>query len=137
MHSIFLQRIYYEDTDAGGVVYYANYLKFAERARTEMLRKHGIEQHQLMREKSIAFVVRRAEMDLKSPARLDDELTIYTKIEQLKPASLLMKQRILRGADELSVIGVKIACVNAEFKPTPLPKDLLEIFKKAASDSSN
>lgn len=127
-------RIYYEDTDAGGVVYYANYLKFAERARTEMLRGLGVDQRDLLEKAGIAFVVRRAEMDLKSPARLDDELTVHTHIEAIKPASLIMKQRIVRGEDELSVISVKIACVTAGanniFKPTPLPKDLLEKLAK-------
>ena len=120
-------RIYYEDTDAGGVVYHSNYLKYAERARTELLRAHGIEQQALLENHGIAFVLRRAELDLKSPARLDDEITIHTTIEAIKPASVQMRQTITRGEDELSVIHVKIACVNHQFKPTPLPKDLLEI----------
>ena len=130
----FQLRVYYEDTDAGGVVYYANYLKFAERARTEMLRQLGVEQRSLAANHDILFIVRKAEIDLKSPARLDDELTIYTTIEETKPASLVMKQRICRDGngpeDELSVIRVKIACVNSAFKPTALPKDLLEKLTK-------
>lgn len=134
-------RIYYEDTDAGGVVYYANYLKFAERARTEMLRELGVEQRALLEAHGIAFVVRKAEMDLKAPAYLDDELIIHTHIEEIRPASLRMMQRISRHptamqgkADSVAHICVKIACValdeNNAFKPTPLPKDLLEKFAK-------
>ena len=126
-------RIYYEDTDAGGVVYYANYLKFAERARTELLRAHGIEQQKLLEEQGLAFIVRHAELDLKSPARLDDEITIHTEVQHIKPASVVMHQSIRHrenSEDELAVILVKIACVNREFKPTPMPKDLLAIFEK-------
>lgn len=125
-------RIYYEDTDAGGVVYYANYLKFAERARTEMLRSLGIEQRKLLEEQGIAFVVRRAALDLRSPARLDDEITIETTINQIKPASLLMTQTISCAENKLCEIQVKIACINKAFKPCPLPKEMLEIFKNLA-----
>lgn len=124
--SEFNLRIYYEDTDAGGVVYYANYLKFAERARTEMLREMDIKQRSLAQNHDLLFVVRRAEIDLKSPARLDDELVIRTTIEGIKPASLLMQQSILRGDVVLCDITVKIACVNSQLKPCALPKYLLE-----------
>lgn len=124
-------RIYYEDTDAGGVVYYANYLKFAERARTEMLRDLGIHQGELLDKQSIAFVVRHADLDLKSPARLDDALMVRTHLIASKPASLTLQQHIVREQQELCVVRVKIACVNAAFKPTKLPKDLLEKLSKS------
>jgi acyl-CoA thioester hydrolase len=93
---IFPVRVYYEDTDAGGVVYYANYLRFAERARTEMLRRHGIESSELMAKEGIAFAVRHCEADYRRPARLDDRLEVRTRLLALGGASLEMEQRIVR-----------------------------------------
>lgn len=117
-------RVYYEDTDAGGVVYYANYLKYAERARTELLRASGINQATLAYEKNIYFVVRHAELDISKPARLDDELTIHTEVISKKGASVTMQQTILREQTHLALINVKIACINSDFKPTKLPEGM-------------
>ena len=114
-------RVYYEDTDAGGVVYYANYLKFAERARTEYLRDSGVSQSALAEKQNLFFVVRYAELDLERPARLDDELTISTIIEQKRGASVVMLQHISKGETLLARVKVLIACVTGEFKPARIP----------------
>ncbi len=114
-------RVYYEDTDAGGVVYYANYLKFAERARTEALRSFGIQQSALLKEHGIAFVVRRVEAEFLKPARLDDRLTIATRLEDSRRVSLRMQQHILRGEEVLFVSAVKLGVVGRDFSPAPLP----------------
>jgi len=94
---IFAVRVYYEDTDAGGVVYYANYLRFAERARTEMLRRAGLESSRLMAEDGVALVVRRCKVDYLHPARLDDRREVLTRVLALKGASLELEQRIARA----------------------------------------
>ncbi|MBL0318744.1 MAG: YbgC/FadM family acyl-CoA thioesterase [Alphaproteobacteria bacterium] len=103
-------------------MYYANYLKFAERARTDMLRDMGIIQSQLCNELDVLFVVRRVEMDLIKPARLDDELTICTVIEQLRAASLTMSQTIHSIEQRLTTILVEIVCVDNRFRPKKLPE---------------
>jgi len=107
-------RVYYEDTDAGGIVYYANYLKFAERARTEMLRAHGIENADLMESQRIAFAVRECHADYKKPARLDDLLEVRTRVEELAGASLRVHQDVCRDNAVLVSITVKLACMNVD-----------------------
>jgi acyl-CoA thioester hydrolase len=115
-------RIYWEDTDAGGIVYYANYLKFAERARTEALRALGIEQQLLKEQYGLAFVVTRAEIDYKRPARLDDLLIVETQLQDLTKLRMTMRQRIRRGDEMLAEVVVKLACIaQASGKPTPFP----------------
>lgn len=115
-------RVYYEDTDAAGIVYYANYLKFAERARTEALRLGGIDQSDLLREQKIGFVVRRCEIDYLKPARLDDPLTIDTILHDISGVSITMKQTVRRGDEILVVLDVKLVCVGAEMKPVKIPE---------------
>ena len=118
-------RVYYEDTDAGGVVYYANYLKIAERARTEMLRCLGVEQEKLRREAGIGLVVRRCTADFIAPARLDDELTVLTRLAAQAGAALELAQEIRRGEETLARLDSKIACIAANGRPTRLPAPLL------------
>ena len=123
-------RVYYEDTDAQGVVYYANYLKFFERARTEYLRSVGYEQMKLMKEE-IIFVVRGLEMKLHRPARLDDEITIRTKLEKLGKVSFDFKQTAL--VDNQTIAHAKIKCGSLNpnsFKPSALPEYLHKGMKK-------
>jgi len=115
-------RVYYEDTDAGGVVYYANYLKFSERARTEALREIGIEQQALMSEHDIAFVVRRCEVDFLKSAQLDDLLTIETTLVKLTRVSITMNQTIKRGHETLVKLNVKIAVVSSKKSLAKLPE---------------
>lgn len=123
-------RIYYEDTDAGGVVYYANYLKYFERARTEWLRAAGFDQGELARERNLLFVVRSIEVQYQRPARLDDRITVTARTESIRRASVDFVQSAL-GPDEatLATGRVRIACLDARsFAPTAMPDDLLEVF---------
>ena len=114
-------RVYYEDTDAGGVVYYANYLKFFERARTEWLRHLGVDQTQLATAERRLFVVKNVEIQYRRPARLDDELTIHTEVSHLGRASIRFEQRALRGDELLCQATVTVCCVDADrFRPTDL-----------------
>ena len=120
-------RVYYEDTDSGGVVYYANYLKFMERARTEYLRSMGFEQDQLRREQGILFTVHSLQVDFRSPARFNDALEVSAEISDTKRASLLFSQSVSRrGESTILCAGtVRIACVDAEsFKPASIPEVL-------------
>lgn len=119
-------RIYYEDTDAGGVVYYANYLKFLERARTEWLRHLGIEQTQIKQQNNLIFVVRQVSIDYLRPARFNDFVHVITQITRLGQVSITMTQQILRQQEVLCSAVVKLACVDASsFRPQPLPKLIL------------
>jgi acyl-CoA thioester hydrolase len=110
-------RIYYEDTDSGGVVYYANYLKFAERARTEWLREQGYEQAQLWRENGIGFVVKYCNIQYHAPAFLDDLLQVETSVKLKKASSIIMSQLIKRDDILIASLEVLIVCVNAQFRP--------------------
>ncbi len=125
-------RVYYEDSDAAGIVYYANYLKFAERARTEALRSAGIDQTDLMRNEKIGFVVRRCVADFLKPAKLDDLLTVETRLLEMNRASLHMRQGILRGKETLVTLDIKLAVVGPGMKPVRLPEPvrhaMLKIF---------
>lgn len=125
-------RIYYEDTDAAGIVYYANYLRFAERARTEALRLSGFDQSELMREQRVGFVVRRCVADFLKPAMLDDLLTIETRLHDINKVSMDMHQSIRRGDETLVKLEVKLAVVGGGLKLVKLPesvrKAILKIF---------
>ena len=127
---IFPIRVYYEDTDAGEIVYYANYLKFAERARTEFLREFDIKQSDLLEKNKIAFAVRRAEADYRKPAKLDDFLEVHTRLTRLKGASVEMEQEIKRGEDVLVAVKVRIACIHLEGRPLAFPPEIRATFEK-------
>ena len=115
-------RVYFEDTDAGGVVYYANYLKFMERARTEWLRARGFEQDQLRAESGILFVVRAVQLELRRPARFNDALSVTCRPVALGRASLEMTQQVLRDGAELAAGSVRLACIDAgRFVPVAIP----------------
>lgn len=116
--------MYYEDTDAGGVVYYANYLKFAERARTDFLRAQNIIQSELLEKRGIAFVVHSLSAQFHAPARLDDLLEVSVKITESKSASITMQQEISLKDKKLFSLSVTIVCVTAAMKPTRLPNDI-------------
>jgi len=119
-------RVYYEDTDLGGVVYYANYLKFMERARTEWLRALGFEQTALARDHGVVFVVSSLAIDYLKPAAFNDELTVTVELEKLGAAQIMLKQRIARGAEALAVASVRIACVNTvTFRPVRIPAPVI------------
>jgi acyl-CoA thioester hydrolase len=117
-------RIYYEDTDAGGIVFYANYLKFFERARTEWLRAAGIGQELLAAADGAMFVVKSAALDYHAPAKLDDELKLTLSIEKLGRASVHFVQQAWRGDTLLTTAHVKVGCVDcATLRPRSLPDD--------------
>lgn len=123
-------RVYYEDTDAGGVVFYANYLKFFERARTEMLRDLGFEQDQLLATESIIFVVRTVQIDYLTPARFNELLNSSAEVTEVKKASLTFEQFISRGDDVLCKGMVRIACLDAKnMRPKAIPEHLLESLR--------
>ena len=115
-------RVYFEDTDAGGVVYYTNYLKYLERCRTEWLRSDGHQQGELLREASIAFVVRSISADYLKPARLDDLLSVSMEVTRITRAQIFFRQSIRRGDEELLTAQVQVVCVNpAQMKIVSIP----------------
>ncbi|HEX4886126.1 MAG TPA: tol-pal system-associated acyl-CoA thioesterase [Casimicrobiaceae bacterium] len=118
-------RVYYEDTDAAGVVYYANYLKYLERARTEWLAAAGHPLAELERAHGIVFVVRRIEVDFRQPARLGDALDVGVTIAAAGRASLAVTQQVLRGTETIVAARVMLACVDRRtFRPVRIPIDL-------------
>ncbi len=126
----FTYRIYYEDTDAGGVVYYANYLKFFERARTDFLRHLQVSQSELAQKENLVFVVRRCEIDYLTPARLDDLVEVSVEVKEVRAASIVMLQEIKKSDKILSRLNVEIVCVSADrFKPERIPNNITALFK--------
>ncbi|MEN8180694.1 MAG: tol-pal system-associated acyl-CoA thioesterase [Pseudomonadota bacterium] len=122
-------RVYYEDTDAGGVVYYANYLKFMERARTEWLRSLGYEQDELRHEHGMIFAVRQVEVGYHRPARFNEALEVKAVVAAKGRASLTFHQEVIRASDQTLLCSgqVKIACLDAKtMRPTPIPAQLLK-----------
>lgn len=120
-------RVYWEDTDAGGVVYYANYLRFLERARSEWLRHLGIEQTELARRDGVLFAVRHVSADYLRPGRYDDLLAVHSRLEQLGRASLVLAQEVWRGEQCLLAARVRIACVEQiGFRPAKIPTHVME-----------
>ena len=129
---IYPVRVYYEDTDVAGIVYYANYLKYAERARTEMLRDLGTENARLMKTEGLAFAVRRCEVDFFKPARLDDLLLVETRLIDIGGASVVADQRVKRDNAELVRMELKLACLSLDGRSARLPvavKTRLEEFR--------
>ena len=125
-------RVYWEDTAAGGVVFYANYLKFFERARTEWLRSLGIEQQTLADASGVVFVVRSTAVEYNAPARLDDQLEIRTLVERVGPASVQFAQEAWRGDVMLASGKIRVGCVDkATFRPAPIPAPVLATIKIA------
>jgi len=132
-------RVYYEDTDSGGVVYYANYLKFMERARTELLRSIGFEQDKIQQELGIIFAVHSANIQYKKPARFNNKLNVITSITSLGRASIYFKQSVFlessyhagSKAGLLAEAGIKIACLNAKkFTAQSIPASIIEKINK-------
>jgi acyl-CoA thioester hydrolase len=123
-------RIYYEDTDMQGIVYYANYLKYLERARTEFLRSNGFEQDVLISEQNVAFAVRAVQMDYLKPAKFNDNLLVLTQIATLKRASLVFQQVIVRADNNREIINkavIKVACLDAQsMKVKAIPQQMIE-----------
>ncbi|MCP5368025.1 MAG: tol-pal system-associated acyl-CoA thioesterase [Hyphomicrobiales bacterium] len=125
-------RVYYEDTDAAGMVYYANYLKFVERARTEMLRSVGIENSRLADEDGLAFAVRGCAVDYRRPARLDDLLEVRSELDDLGGASLEATQTVCRGGEDLVVVRIRVACIdlNRDGRAARIPRHIRDILSR-------
>jgi acyl-CoA thioester hydrolase len=118
-------RIYWEDTDAGGVVYYANYLKFMERCRTEWLRALGVDQHRMRMERGLQFAVVDLQVKYLRPAVLDDEIVVTAELLSLTGATINFKQGVYRDHLQLIDAGARVACLDsATLKPRAIPKDL-------------
>ena len=116
-------RVYWEDTDAGGVVYHGSYVRFLERARTEWLRAQGVGQQTLRDVDDVVLAIREMSLDFRQPARLDDELQVSVVLSERRPASLLIEQEISRGDRVLVAAKVRAACLVAStFRPRPLPE---------------
>ena len=130
-------RIYWEDTDAGGVVFYANYLKFFERARTEWLRALGIAQQPLRAEQGLMFVVTDTSVRYLQPARLDDQLTVTVALAEAARVTLTLAQSALRGATLLADSRITLACVEADsFRPRRLPIGILDALASPAKSTT-
>ena len=121
-------RVYYEDTDAGGIVYHAQYLCFAERARTELLRKAGADHNSLLREHGGVFAVHRAMVDFRRPARLDDLLVVESRVERYGGARLALRQDIKRDDEPIVRIEVELAFISLDMRPRRLPAQLVAGF---------
>jgi len=128
-------RVYYEDTDAAGIVYYANYLKYAERARTEMLRSIGVEQGRLRDEAGMVFVMREGEVKYRRPARLDDALMVETALVELGAASVRMRQVIRRASEEVAWFMAHVACTGLDGKPMRMPAHLRGALEAYVSEA--
>ena len=129
-HSI---RVYYEDTDSGGVVYHANYLRFAERARTEWLRVAGFDHPTLLADFGVAFTVHRCEITFLAPARLDDELVVRTSMTGTQGARIRLQQVVARAAQPLASLLIELVLVDRRMRPVRPPKALRSLFSTAAS----
>lgn len=129
------QRVYIEDTDMGGIVYYANYLKFMERARTEWLRQLGFSQ-QALSEQDCLFVVQSLQLDYQRSARLDDELRITVQVQKLGRASMTIEQQVFNGEQLLCQGTVRVACIQTNGKPRSMPSDIQQALQAECSADS-
>ena len=114
-------RVYYEDTDMAGIVYYANYLRYIERGRSEWVRAVGLDQNRMKDEQGIVYAVRRVEADYLAPARLDDELTVLTWVEERRPVRMIMGQEVRRGDKILFAAKVTVICMTLAGRPVRMP----------------
>jgi len=127
-------RIYYEDTDAGGVVFYANYLKFMERARTEWLRSLGVNQQELSATQGLIFIVSELSIEYKSPAMLDDEVSVLSLVTQIGRASMHFFQRVIRQDRILAQGQIRVGCVNREtLRPAAIPADIHQLINVSST----
>ncbi len=120
-------RVYYEDTDMAGIVYYANYLRFIERGRSEWVREIGMDQNVMKERDGIVFAVRRVEADYLGSARLDDELTVETQVKSVTGVRMVMEQWVRRGEDLLFHALVTVVCMTTEGQPTRLPANIRQM----------
>jgi acyl-CoA thioester hydrolase len=126
----FALTVYFEDTDTAGVVYYANYLKFMERARSDMLRAVGIDQQEMLSGDGSAYYVAHVDIRYRKPARLGDELRVVSTVEQVRASSVRIQQRVMRGDELLADASVTAAFLNREGRPRRQPREWVEEFRK-------
>ena len=129
---VFPIRIYYEDTDSDGVVYYVNYLKFAERARTELLRELDVPHEMMKQQHGMNFAVRRCSVDYRGPARLDDLVEVHSRVLQLRGASMATEQVVRRDGQVLASMTIDLACLGAGDRPVRMP----DVLRRALADFS-
>tara|TARA_B100000029_G_scaffold93321_1_gene83337 strand:- start:1126 stop:1527 length:402 start_codon:yes stop_codon:yes gene_type:complete len=122
-------KVYYEDTDAGGVVYYANYLKFLERARTEMISSFDLNNRKLLKDYKALIIVKSINIEYKKPARLEDKLQIYSSIKSITKASFIMCQKIKKNEEKVLDADIHLVTINPEGKPIKIPQVLEENLK--------
>ena len=121
-------KIYYEDTDSGGVVYYANYLKFIERARSEIIKSLGFSNNNLREKFNLFFIVKYCNINYRKPAKLEDELIVFTSVVSLSKTSLVMKQDVKKHDDLVAEAEVCLVAVDMKGKPTKIPEELKKLF---------
>lgn len=128
MTHLFSVRVYYEDTDLAGIVYYANYLKFIERARTEWIRALGVDQAALKQDQGLVFAVRRVEADYLKPAKFDDELIVKTTLSAFTGARIVLEQNVTRAGEDLFASVVTIVCVTDTGAPARVPAEIRRVL---------
>jgi acyl-CoA thioester hydrolase len=126
----FALTVYFEDTDTAGIVYYANYLKFMERARSDMLRAAGVDQKAAMDRGGGVYAVAEANIRYLRPAKLGDDLLIRSTVEQVRAASVLIRQQVFRGAEQLTDARVTAAFLTLDGRPTRQPREWVEVFER-------
>jgi acyl-CoA thioester hydrolase len=126
----FALRVYFEDTDVAGIVYYANYLKFMERARSDMLRSVGIDQRAVLEASEGVYVVAEANIKYHRPAKLDDELVVLSEVREVRAASCIIHQRVMRGHELLADAMITAAFLSAEGRPKRQPRDWVQAFER-------
>ena len=126
----FALRVYFEDTDVAGIVYYANYLKFMERARSDMLRSAGIDQRAVLEAGEGVYVVAEARISYRQPARLDDALVVLSEVDAVRAASCVIHQRVMRGRELLADAMITAAFLSAEGRPRRQPREWVQVFER-------
>lgn len=134
---VFPVRVYYEDTDAAGIVYHANYLRFAERARSEMMRHLGMESSRLMAREGLFFAVSRCTVDYLKPARLDDALEVHTRVIEVKRASLDAEQIVKRDGAPLARLALRLAVIDGAGRPVRLPAEIRKALTNLSQSESH
>ena len=134
---VFPVRVYYEDTDAGGVVYHSNYLRFAERARTELLRDFGIDHQSLLADDGLMFAVRRCEAEYVRPAHLDNALEVRTRCIESSAASFWLEQLVQRGGETLVEMKVRLVCLKPDGRPARIPQNLRLALDRATAHTKH
>jgi len=127
---LFALRVYFEDTDVAGIVYYANYLKFMERARSDMLRLLGVDQRAVLEGGDGVYVVAEAHLKYRAPAKLDDELVVASRVLEVRAASCVIQQRVMRGDETLVDATITAAFVSADGRPKRQPREWVERFER-------